>query len=172
MWLPVDPHLSPDGRRVAFTVQAVSGGIPADVGARSWSEDDTVSQAVPGDRFRAGVMGEGVSDWGAMVSESDLPTFEAMLGGIRPGDGPGPLRHHVLSPISYADLAHTPLLILHGRNDERVPVGQATGFFRELRRRGVPVQMVLYPREPHGLREEAHQADVLRRVREWYGRWL
>lgn len=94
-----------------------------------------------------------------MVSESDLPTFEAMLGGSRPGDGIGPLRHQVVSPISYAGRVRTPLLILHGRNDERVPVGQATGFFRELRRRGVPAQLVVYPREPHGVQEEAHQAE-------------
>ena len=48
----------------------------------------------------------------------------------------------------------------------------AVGFFRELRQRGVPVELALYPREPHGFEEAPHQADVLRRVREWYGRWL
>jgi dipeptidyl aminopeptidase/acylaminoacyl peptidase len=155
-----------------MTAWAVTGGIPEDSGARSWNEDFTRWHAVSGDRFRAGIMGAGVSDWGAMVSESDLPTFEAMLGGSRPGDGPGPLRHQVTSPISYAARLRTPLLILHGRNDERVPVGQATGFFRELRRRNVPAQMVLYPREPHGVQEEPHVADIQRRVRDWFGRWV
>jgi dipeptidyl aminopeptidase/acylaminoacyl peptidase len=155
-----------------MTAWAVSGGIHDGIEARGWNEDYTAWRTRPGDRFRAGVMGAGVSDWGAMVSESDMPTFEAMLGGSRPGDGIGPLRHHAVSPLSHVSRARTPLLILHGRNDERVPVGQATGFFRELRRRAVPAEMVLYPRQPHAIQEEPHQADLLRRVREWYGRWL
>lgn len=28
-------------------------------------------------------------------------------------------------------------LVVHGKHDQRVPVGQATGFFHELRRRGL-----------------------------------
>jgi dipeptidyl aminopeptidase/acylaminoacyl peptidase len=32
--------------------------------------------------------------------------------------------------------------------------------------------MALYPREPHGPREEAHVIDLLDRVGAWYGRWL
>jgi dipeptidyl aminopeptidase/acylaminoacyl peptidase len=36
----------------------------------------------------------------------------------------------------------------------------------------VPVQLVVYPREPHGVRERAHQRDILRRVLAWYQQWL
>jgi dipeptidyl aminopeptidase/acylaminoacyl peptidase len=36
----------------------------------------------------------------------------------------------------------------------------------------VPTQLVIYPRELHGIREYAHQVDLLRRVRSWYDRWL
>ena len=53
-------------------------------------------------RFRAAVIGAGPSDWGMMVAESDMPTFEASLGGSAGWDGPGPHRHDELSPISYA----------------------------------------------------------------------
>jgi dipeptidyl aminopeptidase/acylaminoacyl peptidase len=31
---------------------------------------------------------------------------------------------------------------------------------------------VVYPREPHGISERAHQLDVLKRVRRWFDRWL
>jgi len=155
-----------------MTAWAVGGGIPADAPTRGWSKDYTWWAPGSADRFRCGVDGAGPTDWGSMATESDVPTFEAMLGGSRLGDGAGPHRHAAVSPISYADRVHTPLLILHGKEDRRVPVGQAIGFFHELRRRAVPVEMVLYPREPHGIGEEAHQLDLLRRVREWYGRWL
>ncbi len=124
------------------------------------------------ERFKAGVMGAGVSDWGMMVATSDLPTFEAALGGARPWDGPGPHRSVQLSPISFARRVRTPLLILHGKQDERVPVSQATGFERALRETGTPVELVLYPREGHGIAERTHQRDILRRVLAWFDRWL
>ena len=155
-----------------MTAWAVGGGIPEDSGPRGWDGAYSEWRSGSAERFRCGVDGAGPTEWGSMVMESDLATFEAMLGGSRPGDGPGPHRHAVVSPISYAGRVRTPLLILHGKNDQRVPVGQAVGFFHELRRRGVPVEMVLYPREPHGIGEEAHQRDMLGRVRAWYGRWL
>jgi len=117
-------------------------------------------------RFRAAVMGAGVSDWGMMVAESDVPTFEASLGGSTGWEGPGPHRHDELSPISYAGRATTPTLIVHGEEDERVPVSQARFFAQALRGHGVEVELVTYPREPHGLGERLHQLDLLRRWRE------
>ena len=117
-------------------------------------------------------MGAGVSDWGAMAAISDLPTFETALGGDAPWDGPGPHRFAERSPISYAANRRTPLLIVHGQADVRVPIGQATAFHRALRGQDVPVELVTYPREPHGIAERRHQLDLLRRVREFYARWL
>lgn len=118
-------------------------------------------------RFRAAVVGAGPSDWGMMVAESDSPTFEATLGGSTGWEGPGPHRHDELSPISYAHRVTTPTLILHGEEDERVPLGQARFFARALRAHGVEFELVVYPREPHTLDERNHLLDLLRRWRDW-----
>ena len=118
-------------------------------------------------RFRAAVMGAGPSDWGMMVAESDLPTFEMSLGGSAGWEGPGPHRHDELSPVSYAYRVTTPTLILHGEEDERVPVGQARFFARALRAHGVEFELVTYPREPHTIAERNHLLDLHRRWREW-----
>jgi len=107
-----------------------------------------------------------------MVAESDLPTFEAGLGGSTGWEGIGPHQHDRVSPISFIHRVKTPVLLLHGERDERVPVGQAQFFARGLRRYGVPNELVIYPREPHGLRERAHQIDATRRQRAWFNRWL
>ena len=106
------------------------------------------------------------------VLTSDAPTFEATLAGDRPWDGPDARYGDLRSPITYARNVRTPLLILHGKDDERIPVGQAIGFERALRENGVPVQLVTYPREPHGVRERNHQRDLLRRMVLWFDRWL
>jgi len=38
--------------------------------------------------------------------------------------------------------------------------------------RGVPTRFALYPREGHPIEERAHQLDLLRRVLEWFDRFL
>jgi dipeptidyl aminopeptidase/acylaminoacyl peptidase len=155
---------------------AIARGIadPARLGIGGWSQGGfmTAWAVTQTTRFRAAVMGAGVSDWNAMVAGSDMPTFEAALGGSRPWDGTGPHAAALISPISFARAARTPTLILHGREDARVPVAQGIAFYRALREAGCPAEMALYPREPHRFRERAHQLDVLRRVRCWYGRHL
>ena len=56
------------------------------------------------------------------------------------------------SPIRYVKGVETALLILHGEEDERVPVSQAISFMRGLRRESTypeRAQLVIYPREKH-----------------------
>jgi dipeptidyl aminopeptidase/acylaminoacyl peptidase len=166
-----------DYRDVMSAVDAaVERGIadPERLGIGGWSQGGfmTAWAVTQTRRFRAGVMGAGVSDWGMMAATSDLPDFERDLGGSAPWDGVGPHRHAELSPISFARAVTTPVLILHGQRDERVPLSQAIAFHRALRERDVPCQLVVYPREPHGIGERAHQVDLLKRVRAWYDRWL
>jgi dipeptidyl aminopeptidase/acylaminoacyl peptidase len=155
---------------------AIERGIadPERLGIGGWSQGGfmTAWAVTHTHRFRAAVMGAGVSEWNMMALTGDLPSFQRVLGGSQPWDGVGPLRADEISPISFANEAETPLLMLHGKDDERVPVTQAIAFERALRERDVPMQLVIYPREPHGVRERAHQRDILQRVLAWYNRWL
>lgn len=59
----------------------------------------------------------------------------------------------------------TPVLILHGESDERVPVTQAVAFRRGAQCFGWPCEMVVYPRESHDVLERGHVIDMLKRVR-------
>lgn len=155
---------------------AVAEGIadPERLGIGGWSQGGFMTAWAVGQttRFKVGIMGAGVSDWGMMTATSDLPHFERMLGGSAGWEGPGPHQHAALSPISFAHQVTTPLLILHGAEDARVPVSQGRFMAQALRERGVPCELVVYPREPHGIRERQHQLDLLRRVRAWTARWL
>jgi dipeptidyl aminopeptidase/acylaminoacyl peptidase len=139
-----------------------------------WSQGGFMTAWAVGqtNRFKAGIMGAGVSDWGMMVATSDLPHFEAMLGGSAGWEGPGPHRHDALSPISFSRNVTTPVLILHGVEDARVPVSQGRFFARARRQHRFPGDRVVYPREGHNIRERQHQLDLLHRVRDWIERWL
>jgi dipeptidyl aminopeptidase/acylaminoacyl peptidase len=54
------------------------------------------------------------------------------------------------SPLAGAGKAKTPFLLIQGEADVTDPVGQSEEMYRALRQAGVPVEMVIYPREDHG----------------------
>jgi len=124
------------------------------------------------DRFKAAVMAAGISDWGMLVATGEGGTLEAALSGSCGWEGTGPHPHDQVSPISFASKIRTPVLIVNGEDDTNVPVGQAIYFHRALSWYGAEHELVIYPREGHGLAERNHQIDLLRRTRAWFDRWL
>lgn len=124
------------------------------------------------DRFKAALVGAGISDWGMLAATGEWGPFEAALGGSAGWEGPGPHPHDRGSPISYAADIRTPVLIVHGARDTNVPVSQAEFLHRALRRFGVEHEYVVYPREGHAIRERDHRIDLLHRTRAWFDRWL
>jgi len=147
---------------------------PDRLGIGGWSHGGFMAAWAVGQtgRFKAALMGAGISDWGMQVGVGELGTLEAALGGSSGWEGPGPHRHDELSPISYASKIRTPVLMLHGQDDTNVPVGQAMYLHRALSHFGVEHELVVYPREGHLITERDHQIDVLSRTRAWFDRWL
>ncbi|GAA1087491.1 alpha/beta hydrolase family protein [Nocardiopsis composta] len=124
------------------------------------------------DRFRAAVVGAGVSDWGMLAATGEFGAGEAGLSGSVGWEGPGPHPHDAVSPVSFASQIRTPVLVLHGEQDANVPVGQAVYLHRALRRFGVEHGFVRYPGEGHAVEGRDNQIDMLQRIRAWFDRWL
>jgi len=124
---------------------------PDRLGIGGWSHGGFLAAWAVGqtDRFKAAVMGAGISDFGALVAEHDFWHETAVEVGHTGWEGPGPHRHDELSPASYAHRARTPILILHGEKDTRVPLSQASYFAKGLSEHGCPHEFVVYPREGH-----------------------
>jgi dipeptidyl aminopeptidase/acylaminoacyl peptidase len=72
------------------------------------------------------------------------------------------------SALKHIAGAHTPTLILHGENDNDVPIAEAEQLFVALKDLGVETVFVRYPREGHGLSETKHQIDSMDRSIDWY----
>jgi dipeptidyl aminopeptidase/acylaminoacyl peptidase len=68
------------------------------------------------------------------------------------------------SPLSRADEIRAPLFVIHGRNDPRVPVGEAEQIARSLRDRGVRCELVIYEDEGHGLARLRNRLDAYPRA--------
>ena len=112
------------------------------------------------DRFKAVSPGAGLPNLYSMYSTTDIPHYLAWFFGT-PWDKEETYEKH--SPIRYVKKVSTPILIMHGAEDQRVPQEQAVEFYQALRDLGKEVTFVRYPREGHGIGEPRHQLDRLRR---------
>jgi dipeptidyl aminopeptidase/acylaminoacyl peptidase len=121
-------------------------------------------------RFKAAMVGAGLTNMWSMYGTNDIPSvLIAYFGGI-PSEKTLPL-YMARSAMTHVDKVTTPTLILHGANDERVPVGQAQELYRGLKDRGKATELVFYPREGHGFTEYYHQLDRMNRIYEWVTRY-
>ncbi len=124
------------------------------------------------DRFKAAVVGAGVANYYSNYAQSDINHGVAaeweFLG--NPYDNPehftrGSAVYHIRS-------VKTPVLILHGTDDERVPYAQGLELYRALKTTGKQVEMASYPGEGHGFRKPAHNVDRLKRWIAFYDQRL
>ena len=76
------------------------------------------------------------------------------------------------SPFVHHKNVKAPTLILQGDADPVDPPGQSQELYRGLKRYGVETELVVYPREPHGFREEKHILDVRTCILAWYDKHL
>jgi len=70
-----------------------------------------------------------------------------------------------ISPTNNIENIASPLMVLHGENDPRVPVSEAEQIVEDAREQGVPVRKLIFPDEGHGFsklenRIEAYSAVV------------
>jgi dipeptidyl aminopeptidase/acylaminoacyl peptidase len=121
-------------------------------------------------RFKAAMVGAGLTNMLSMYGTNDIPNvITTYFGGI-PGKDTLAL-YNARSAMSFIDNVTTPTLILHGANDERVPTGQAYELFRGLKDRGKTTELVFYPREGHGVQEYYHRRDLLTRLHDWVSKY-
>jgi dipeptidyl aminopeptidase/acylaminoacyl peptidase len=64
------------------------------------------------------------------------------------------------SPLRSADRIRAPLFVIHGRNDPRVPVGEAEQLVARLAARGVRCELEIYEDEGHGLARLPNRIDA------------
>ena len=146
-----------DGNRLAIGGWSNGGFLSA------WAVTQTT-------RFQAALMGAGISDWFNMHAQSNIPDSDVLQLGVDPLEQGEVYRQH--SPLTFAGRVRTPTLILHGEMDPAVPVAQAYAFYRALCARNVPVEMVIYPREGHGVSEFEHAIDANQRLVRWLDHYV
>jgi len=72
-----------------------------------------------------------------------------------------------ISPINSADQIEAPLFVLHGANDPRVPVDEARQIAEEAENQGVPVELLVFEDEGHGIAKLDNQIEAYTQVVEF-----
>ena len=121
-------------------------------------------------RFKVASLGAGMSNLVSFYGQTDIPGYTEYYLGDVPWKAMDLYMRR--SAIFYAANLKTPTLILHGEKDFRVPLPQAQELYQALKRNGVPVQLIIYPRQGHVAVEPKHMLDMMERNLEWFARWM
>ncbi len=125
------------------------------------------------DRFSAAVTSRSITNWESWWGTSDAQGLTSYEFYGHPWERRDLYRR--LSPISYVENVTIPTLIIHSENDYRTPIGDGEQWFMALKKLGIPVEMIRYPRSSHGLSRTGEPwllVDRLERMRTWFLHWL
>lgn len=121
-------------------------------------------------RFKAACVGAALTNPISFNGTADIPSFLPDYFGAEFWDDLDAYRRH--APVLHAGSVRTPALIQHGEADVRVPVSQGREYYNALKRRGVPTELVIYPRQDHAFVEPRLIIDLRRRSVAWLDRWI
>jgi dipeptidyl aminopeptidase/acylaminoacyl peptidase len=117
-------------------------------------------------RFRAAVVGAGLSNWLSYYGENGIDQWMIPYFGASVYDDPAVYARS--APITFIKNVHTPALIVVGDGDIECPPPQSYEYWHALKTFGVKTQMVIYPNEGHQIGQPEHQRDILRRMVGWF----
>lgn len=118
--------------------------------------------------FACGVDIVGVSDW-LTALENTLPQLRAADAEEYGDINDEKIRQFLfdLSPINHIDKIKSPLLVIHGQNDPRVPVGQALEISEKLKIKGNEIELLIFDDEGHSITKTPNRLKSWRRITEF-----
>ncbi|MDA1015094.1 MAG: S9 family peptidase [Planctomycetota bacterium] len=145
-----------DGNRMAAAGGSYGGYI------MSWMAGHT-------DRFRCLVNHAGVYNTLSMYASDATQGRERCFGG-EPWSGLEAIDD--CNPARFAENMATPMLVIHGEQDYRVPVTQGLECYGVLQAKGVPSRLVHFPDENHWVLKPHNSIRWYQEVFDWIDRWL
>ncbi len=146
---------------------------PAKLGIGGWSYGGYMAEwaVTQTNDFKAAVSGAGLSNLISEYGSEEHPSYDEWFYGV-PYESDSLVKYLNSSPFTQLKNAKTPTLIFQGEADTTDPPGQSRELYRGLKHYGVETELVMYPREPHSLREEKHILDRLTRMLAWYDKYV
>jgi dipeptidyl aminopeptidase/acylaminoacyl peptidase len=117
--------------------------------------------------------GAGVFDTVMQWEIEDTPGHVINYSQGLPWEDDGMATMHRTSPLYDVENVKAATLIHVGENDPRVPQQHARGLYRALRHYlNIPVELIVYPGEGHGLTKYSHREAKLRWDHQWFEHYV
>jgi dipeptidyl aminopeptidase/acylaminoacyl peptidase len=112
---------------------------------------------------------DGIFDARAMAYTTEEQWFEEWEFGGKVHEHPE--GYEQWNPLQHVAKWKTPMLVVHGGNDYRVPLEQGLAAFTALQSRGIPSQLLYFPNENHWVVKPQNSAQWHETVEAWLKRW-
>ena len=122
------------------------------------------------DRFKCLVQHDGVFDARAMAYETEELWFDEWEhGGKTYYEDPEAFERW--NPVNHVAAWKTPMLVITGEKDFRIPYTQGLASFTALQRRGIPSRLLVFPNENHWVLKPKNSRQWYGEVLGWLDRW-
>jgi dipeptidyl aminopeptidase/acylaminoacyl peptidase len=122
------------------------------------------------DRFKCLVQHDGVFDARAMAYETEELWFDEWEHGGKTYHE-DPAAFEKWNPVNHVTAWKTPMLVITGEKDFRIPYTQGLASFTALQRRGVPSRLVVFPNENHWVLKPKNSRQWYGEVLGWMDKW-
>ena len=150
--------------------QVIKMGVTEEsmLGVMGWSYGGYMSSWIVGhtNRFKAASIGAPVVDLSFQNLTDDIEGFLPSYFKSDPWNNWSMYSEH--SPLRYVQNVQTPVMLQHGEADQRVPLGNSIMFYNALKRRNIPVKLLVLPRQPHGPNEPRMVLKTMQTNIEWF----
>jgi len=123
------------------------------------------------DRFKCLVNHNGVFDSRAMAYSTEELWFDEWEHGGKPYYEAAD-EYEKGNPVGDVAKWQTPMLVVLGEKDFRIPYSQGLGAFTALQRKGVPAELLVFPDENHWVLKPKNSLQWHETVFDWLARWL
>jgi dipeptidyl aminopeptidase/acylaminoacyl peptidase len=117
------------------------------------------------DRFRCIVNHDGVFDQRMMYYATEELWFPEWENGAPYYENPQ--GYEEFNPVDFVTRWRTPMLIIHGQQDFRIPYTQGLAAFTALQRRGIESKLLIFPDENHWVLKPANSLQWHATVLDW-----
>lgn len=141
---------------------------PQRLGLTGWSYGGfmTMWGITQTDRFKAAMVGAGISDWQSYYGQNLIDQWMIPFFGASVYDDPAVYAKS--SPINFIKKVKTPTLMQVGDSDGECPAPQSYEYWHALKTLGVETQLVVYEHEGHLFADPKHLREVIARTVAWF----
>ena len=122
------------------------------------------------DGFRCIVNHDGVFDTRGMAYATEELWFDEWENGGTYYNNPQ--GHEKFNPVNFVTSWKTPMLVVHGEKDFRIPISQSLGAFTALQRQGIDSKLLIFPDENHWVLKPANSVLWHHTVLDWLDQHL